>query len=177
MTRESRLLLIVGLLAILGVTSLALIADRYRRLLTEPPGASRSDESRRVEFPLPPVAPSSEDAVTRFAAVRKEVKRAIDDNSRAIESAVDPATGLLKADAREELNRVIPRIADRKLSMLARVGLSGEEYDRIRRAYLAWLRGEGGLDEGLRRSFESRRSRLDELELGALEELDVPTSP
>jgi len=173
MTREARLLLVLGVLAILGVTSLALLADRYRRVLTEAPEASRADGSRHVDLPLPPLPPSSEDAVARFVAVRKEVVRAVGEHAPGIASAIDPATGRL----RSELSEVIPRIADRKLSMLARVGLSGTEYDRIRWSYLVWLGGEGGGDETLRRSFESRRAMLEGLELGALEELDVPTAP
>jgi len=173
MTRESRLLLVIGVLAILGVTSLAVIADRYRRVLTEPPESPRVDDRRRGDLPLGSTAPSSEDAVARFVAVRKEVRRVVDENASGITSAVDPATGRL----RPELSALVPRVADRKLSMLARVGLSGAEYDRIRRAYLAWLRGEGGADEALRLSFESRRGLLEGLDLGALEELDVPTAP
>jgi hypothetical protein len=159
MTRESRLLLVVGLLAVLGVTSLALIADRYRRLLAE------TEETT--------AAPSAEDAVSRFAAVRREVRRAIDDNLPEVGSAVDPATGRL----RSEVSAAVPVIVDRKLTMLSRVGMTGEEYDRIRRVYLAWLRGEGSVAEPLRRSFESRRAVLEELELGPLEDLDVPTAP
>ena len=173
MSRESRLLLIIGVVAVLGVTSLAVIADRYRRVLTEAPEPPRAADSLRGDQPLPPSPPSSEDAVARFAAVRKEVRRAVDENAQGITSVVDPATGRL----RPELSEIIRRIADRKLSMLARVGLSGAEYDRIRRAYLAWLRGEGGGDETLRPSFESRRAMLEGLELGVLEDLDVPTAP
>jgi len=159
MTRESRLLLFIGLLAVLGVTSLALIADRYRRMFTETREATE--------------APSSEDAVSRFAAVRKEVLRAIEEHAPEVVSVIDPATGKL----RNELGDAVPRIVDRKLTMLARVGMKGEEYDRIRRAYLAWLQGEGNIAKPLRRSFESRRTVLEALELGALEDLDVPTAP
>lgn len=173
MSRESRLLLIIGALAVLGVTSLALIADRYRRVLTEAPEAPRTGDSRRGDQPLPLSPPSSEDAVARFAAVRKEVRRAVDENAQGITSVVDPATGRL----RPELGEIIRRIADRKLNMLAQVGLSGAEYDRIRRAYVAWLRGERGVDETLHPSFESRRELLEGLELGELEDLDVPTAP
>ena len=173
MSRESRLLLIIAVLAVLGVTSLALIADRYRRVLTEAPEPPRTGDSRRGDRPVPLSAPSPEDAVTRFAAVRKEVRRAVDENAEGITSVVDPATGRL----RPELSEIVRHIADRKLGMLARVGLSGAEYDRIRRAYLAWLRGEREVDETLRPSFESRRGLLEGLELGELEDLDVPTAP
>lgn len=177
MTRETRILLVIGVLAVLGVTSLALIADRYRRLLTESPRVSASDNRRRPGLPLSPAAPSSEDAVTRFAAVRKEVVRAIRDKAPAIETAVDPATGELAADAPEKLGPVIDHIVERKLTMLTRVGLSGGEYDRIRGAYLAWLGHEDGAEKTLNRSFEARRSLLEGLQLGPLEELDVATSP
>ena len=173
MSRESRLLLVIAVLAVLGVTSLALIADRYRRVLTEAPEPPRTGDSRRGDQPLALSPPSSEDAVARFAAVRKEVRRAVDENAQGITSVVDPTTGQI----RTELSEIIRRIADRKLSMLARVGLSGADYDRIRRAYLAWLRGERGVDETLNRSFESRRDLLEGLELDELEDLDVPTAP
>jgi hypothetical protein len=172
MSRQARILLVIGVLAVLGVTSLALIADRYRRVLADAPRASTSEDGGGLGVP-----PSSEDAVTRFSAVRKEVLRAIADNAQAIEAAVDPATGELAADALDDLAPVIPRIVERKLGMLARVGLSGSEYDRIRRAYLVWLTGEEGIEESMGRSFESRRLLLEGLELGPLEELDVPTSP
>lgn len=173
MTRESRLLLVIGVLAVVGVTSLALIADRYRRVLTAASESPRADNSRRADLALPSSPPSSEDAVARFAAVRKEVLRSVEENAPGVVSAVDPATGRL----RPELSEIVPRIADRKLGMLARVGLSGAEYDRIRRAYLTWLGGEGEVDETLRLSIESRRALLEGLELGTLEPLDVPTAP
>jgi hypothetical protein len=177
MTRETRILLVIGVLAVVGVMSLGLIADRYRRILSEAPRSSTSGEGRRPDLPLPPAAPSSEDAVTRFVAVRKEVLRAVEDHARAIEAAVDPETGVLTTKARAELEDVMLRIAERKLGMLARVGLSGGEYDEIRRSYLKWRTGSEGLEDALRRSFESRRTLLEDLELGPLEELDVPTSP
>jgi len=172
MTRESRILLVVGLLAALGVASLLLIADRYRRLL---PTGSRPP-ARQEEIPADLRAAAAAEAVERFLAVRAVVSRAVDTNRHALLAASDPRTGEVRGDVpeavREAYRRAGAEVGRRKAVELGRVGMTEREYDRLRLAYLAWGGAAADLDPALRAAFETRRARIAPLGLGAFERLD-----
>jgi hypothetical protein len=175
MTRESRILLVIGLLAVLGVTSLLMIADRYRRLLAaepRPQRASQGEASPELR------AAAAAEAVERFLVVREVVVRAIGSNREPLATTTDPRTGELRGDASDEVRAAYGRtraeIHRLKAVELGRLGMTEHEYDRLRLAFLDWLDGTEGLDEALRGAFEPQRTRLEDLRLGALEILDEP---
>lgn len=169
MTRETRMLLVVGLLSVVGVTSLALIADRYRRLLAEDPEPHNRFESRTID--LPPPVPTVDEAVARFAIVRGAVREIVVENEDAIRTARDAETGALRPDVAA---RLLNEIRASKRSLLDRLGMTEREYEQIRDAYHRWRSGQGDLEAAFLESFEKRRDRLESLDLGDLESLDLP---
>ena len=134
MTRESRLLLVIGLLAVLGVTSLLLIADRFRRVVAaapdvvqdsrDSPGEDADDGLRRA---------AAKDLVARFIAIRAAVA---DRHAQAVDG-----------------------IRSRRAMAIDRHGMSEADYDGLRVAYLAWRSGQA-VDPVLQHEFDARRAQL-----------------
>ena len=176
MTRESRLLLVIGLLAVVGVTSLLLIADRFRRVVAaapdvvqdsrDSPGEDADDGLRRA---------AAKDLVARFIAIRAAVAGIAIEHRAALAAAVDPQTGRLRADASAELvdrhAQAVDAIRSRRAMAIDRHGMSEADYDGLRVAYLAWRSGQA-VDPVLQHEFDARRAQLEPLRLGPFESLD-----
>ena len=143
MSRETRILLVMAVLAVGGVTSLALMARRYVKILDVRPAAATR-----------PVAPAAAALVEvdAFIEVRRTIRRAIDAQS----GGGSPAAPL--RSARDE--------------GLRRSGMSSDRYARIRTLYREWREGRLAARHPLAYAFEQRRRELGELDLGDYEPLD-----
>ncbi|MDX1389680.1 MAG: hypothetical protein R3344_10850 [Acidobacteriota bacterium] len=154
MSRQTRTLLITFAVAMVGLTALWLMAERYRKLLEQAPVSS------------PSVAPVTtgetgadvEARFQRFVKIRTEI-RAVVERARAGSERPPDAT------------RLMNEIASRKNELLAETGMGPEEYEEIRAARAIWL-GGGEIDAELAALFEAHRDDLAALDLGELEDLD-----
>ena len=176
MTRESRLLLVISLLAVLGVATLFLIANRYRHLVEEVPavvsgdssGSGANEDLRRA---------AAKELVARFVAIRAAVAGMAIEHRDVLVEAVDPRTGRLRADASAELAErhagAVDDIRSRRAMALNRHGMAEADYDRVRKACLEWWSGMP-VEPLLTREFEIRRRQLEPLALGPMESLDEP---
>ena len=174
MTRESRLLLVIGIMAVVGLTTLFLIANRYRRLVEEVPVvASRDSSDAGGDEQLRRAA--AKELVDRFVAIRAAVAGIAIEHRDVLVAAVDPRTGRLRTDATAELAerhaRAVDAVRGRRATALDRHGMAEADYDRLRRACLEWWSGMP-VDPLLTREFETRRAQLERLALGPLESLD-----
>jgi hypothetical protein len=175
MTRESRLLLVIGLLAVIGVTTLVLIANRYRRLVEAAPASAVARDSSGFGGNEDLRSAAAKDLVGRFVAIRAAVAGAAVEHRDVLLEAVDPRTGRLRADASAELAErhavAVDAIRSRRAMALDRHAMAEADYDRLRRACLEWWSGMP-VDPLLTVEFEHRRAQLEPLALGPMESLD-----
>jgi len=150
MTRQSRMLLIVGGVGLVSVVVLMTMAQRYNSVLEErfERGKTGSASSTATE---------AQGYVDAFITVRRELKQALDSSE-------------LPADPGEEALLPLRQARDRGLRTAQ---LDRSSYVRIRKMYRNWKSGEQPLTASFRRAFESRREALESLDLGALEVLDL----
>ena len=174
MTRESRLLLVIGVLAVLGVATLFLIANRYRGLVEGAPAVvsgESSDSGANEDLRRA----AAKDLVARCVAIRAAVAGMAIEHRDVLLEAVDPRTGRLRADASAELAErhaaAVDAIRSRRAVALNRHGMAQADYDRLRQACLEWWSGMP-VDLLLTREFELRRAQLEPLALGPMEFLD-----
>lgn len=144
MTRQSRLIAVLLVIAAIGVAGLMVVANQYRKALggQEAPGAfdAANDPGRGSRL------------VDGFLAVRTEVKAAM---TAVPEERRSSAYGA-------ELDRAC-----------AAHGLTRGEYIAVRRAWHAWRAFQPVNDQALTRGFEAEGEKAVAAEMGAFEPLDA----
>ena len=151
MTRQSRMLLIVGAVGLGSVVVLMMMAQRYNSVLEE------RAERAKIRSATGSAATEAQSLVDAFIAVRRELKQALD-SSR------------LPADPGEVVLAPLRQARDRGLRTAE---LEHGAYLRIRTMYRNWKGREPKLTPSFDRAFETRRKTLEALDLGALEALDL----
>jgi hypothetical protein len=149
MSRESRLVLSLLAIAIVGVAGLTSIAHQYRKTLVSRPvrpgaAAAVSDSARWVDG---------------FLAARSAVK--------SVASKVRGGVDGMRSDPEAMSSYRIERFN----AFTAR-GMSYDDYAAVRAAWRAFRDGRFTGDPGLAAAFQARRGELDEAWLGPLEEVD-----
>ncbi len=193
-----RTVLILGILALVGLSALGWLAQRYRSMVPEPaevppapaivpPPASAdppapaiatpevpSGEAVSAEPPPPPgPSPEALALVERFVEVRSAVREALVRNpySKKVLAAEleDEQTPFAKVPLSID---AMAEIRVRRGVALETSGLSAADYERVRTAWTRLRDGEGEIEADLRRALEAKRGALEAVDLGRLEELD-----
>ena len=143
MTRQTRLVAILLVIAVIGVSGLMVVANQYRKALGDHAGPKGSD---------------SKDAEARaarwadgFLAARLAVRALI------ASSPERPPDDAYRTE---------------RMSALTAHGMSYEDYVAVRRAWRAWKASAPVNDPTLAAAFEARRGELEVASLGAAEVLD-----
>lgn len=198
MNAPIRTVLILGILALVGLSALGWLAQRYRSMVpesaevsSEPTGAApaapagppdpaldspevASPEVASAEPPAPfPPSPEALALVDRFLEVRSAVREALDKypySKKVLAAEIeDEKTPFEKVPMSMD---AMAEIRIRRGVALERSGLSAADYDRVRTAWTRLRDGKGAIDPDLRRALEAKRGALDAVDLGRLEELD-----
>jgi hypothetical protein len=161
MSQQSRILLILAVFALGGVSALALLANRYAKAL-EGHGGTQPRSAPAVSRSSGPAAPEprwKRDARNRalvqvdsFIAVRERIRAEIDRRGGELSGAADFTSARTRA--------------------LAEAGMDPAAYTKVRGMFQTWR--TGSLDSGdvMATAFEERREQLERLDLGSYEALD-----
>ena len=162
MTHQSRMLLIIALLSVGGVSALMYMAHRYASVLEQqaaaPQQAAPSDSGRQSSVP------AREPAWKRAAAARAlaRVDEFIDVRSR-IRAEIDRRGGAMPDQA--EFLTV-------RSGALTATGMGLADYGDMRDLFRSWRRGRLDRSSLMSAAFEERRTELEPLDLGEHESLD-----
>jgi hypothetical protein len=159
MTQQSRMLLIILLLSIGGVSALMFVAQRYARVL---------------ERQAPAAAAPAADAAQSAAATESQWRR------EAIDRALEHVDGFI--GVRRRLQAEIDRRGGRLTGPEAFSALRGEAltaagidvgvYRTVREQFRSWRSGRLDRHSLMAAAFERRRKILEQLDLGVHEVLD-----
>ena len=148
MSRQTRLILILAGMALLGVVALSVVAERYSKVI-----AQRRDGSGQTENQTAQAAAAQVDA---FVRVRLALRVTIDAGTF---EDVEPAARALAFSA--ERDRV-----------LSSVRVQEADYRELRQHFRQWVRDPAKLTGVWKDAFENRRQALAGCGLGELETLD-----
>lgn len=146
MTRQSRMLVVIGGFGLLAVVVLGSLAKRYEQLLA-PEDAAAAPGWRGDRF--------QQERVDGFVAVRSELRRALDESA---------------ADADEA---TLARLRETRDAALARIGMKPRAYLEVRSDWRRWRRDPSRVPANTAAAFERRREELETLDLGAYESTDL----
>jgi hypothetical protein len=148
MTRQTRLIAILAVMALAGVVALGLVADRYRRVISgRQQGATQSaDQALRA----------AQAQVDAFLSVRRALRARIDDGGF---EGLD--TDTLAREFIAERDRL--RAASR---------LGPADYRELRQRYRQWKQDTATADAAWRAAFAAREREFEACILGELESLD-----
>ena len=133
MTRTSRTILVMGLMAVGGVAALTWMAQRYGQALSRQPGAAEAGDAR-----LPPA--DAERLVAAYVSV-----------ARALDAA---RTNVSSDREREDATRVALSRA------LALHDLTPERYRQLETLEQAWRAGSADVPRAYREALERQRDRV-----------------
>jgi len=158
MNPQTRSLLVIGFIALVGLGALALMASQYSSILEERPGAVPAAQANH-EREIPSTLNRQSGAlasVDRFIETRRRIKRA-----------------LPTSDAPSEPEEAARRLLAARQRALSGVGWSLEDYVAVRELYRDWRDQRAGVMGPIVDAFELRIDQLREVELGPFEPLDV----
>jgi len=155
-------MIVVLALAFVGVSGLALMANRYGKVLDQRARTGSGTQSSRKSSPaqwarggpseLPVSRVSADVLVEGFIVVRRSIRGAID-----------------QVEGRAPR---IQEVATARERALVATGMDAGTYVEVRRAYRAWRDGRERTGTPMAAAFEERREVLERLDLGEFEALD-----
>lgn len=159
MTHQSRMLLIIAVLSIGGVSALMYMANRYVKVVEEQSGAGSSRSSSGV-VSAPVRQPMWKKEATARALAR--VDRFIGVRSR-IRAEIDRRGGAIDGPGAFD---------DLRASALTESGMTLNDYGGVRETFRSWRDGQQLQSSSMAAAFEQRKAALERLDLGELEALD-----
>lgn len=148
MTRQSRLIVIIAGMALAGVVVLAMVAERYSRLLGREEGGPRQTTEE--------AASAAAAQVERFVRVRLALRETVDQGT--FDGVADDARALAFSAERSRI--------------LASMGVHDADYRELRRYYRQWDESPALLSDVWRDAFEQRRADLERCALDEVERFD-----
>jgi len=160
MSQQSRILLILAVFALCGVSALAWLANRYTKAM-EGNATPRAAAGQAV---TPSSGPATEPRWKREARVRAlaQIDRFIGVRKR-IRAEIDRRGGELPGAAEFTSARTLA---------LAESGMDPAVYTKVRGMFQAWRAGRLDAASVMAGAFEVRRAQLESLDLGSYEALD-----
>jgi len=143
MSRESRLIVILVVIAAVGVTGLTVVANQYRKALAKAEIEDASSRAARL--------------VDGYLAAREAVK--------AVVARYPGAAGGLPADAADAYRSA-------RFDAFSAHGMTYEDYAVVRKAWRTYRVGGPVNDAALVAALEARRVALDAASLGPVEAVD-----
>jgi len=166
MTRESRLLVIVAVMAAIGVSGLMLVANQYRKTLANTvPGTAAGEEAtvRAVRF------------VDGYLAAREAAQAVVEKYPEKIKKLTAVVTGDFSEVAGQRMSSNAETSSTYRIdrwNAFTAHGMTYEDYAAVRAAWRAYRVGGVVDDPALVAVFQARRVQLEEADLGPVEALD-----
>lgn len=198
MQRQTRTLVLIAVVALVGVGALAMLANRYRGMTPTrsvhdlesaptpapepiPPAAAPADTTLPGGAPATPAEPAATAAPSRaeveveaFRAGRCGMRGVADRAPGAMETIYREATNTTEGMNRVPMNpQVLMELRASRMRPLDAANVSAEDYVRIRDAYRKWKAGTPAADLGpYGAAFDRRKAELDACDLGKFEIID-----
>ena len=167
MSREARLLLMLGVFGVIAVIALGSMARRYQTVLEK-----RDD---RETFQASRVDASRSRARDRSMASQIEQARSarleVDSFIRVRRMLRENLSVEAPADQQPELS--VERLSEAMYAALADSGLERAAYQKVRQLYRSWKSGAGRVGEPFRSALDGRRADLEGVSLGRYERFDL----
>jgi hypothetical protein len=184
LTRQSRTLLLLAVVAVLGLTALAMMAQRYGRIASQrvPPAGPAIEAPKALPQPMPApdLQPPVEERATSdglaqrqvqaFLSVREAIQGIMDKHPAAMRSMLAELEGRTGTGKVKMHPEAILGLRTAKEKALASAGISREVYDRVREAYRARIEGRPAPDPALDAALSQRA--VEAASLGSYERLD-----
>lgn len=184
MSRPTRLIAILVVIGLAGISALLLLAHRLESRTTE---KSVQDLPMKADGPAAPDAASAGGAaseeeartlapnlVDAFIAVRKaeaDVLAKHPKKTKRLEAALTGDYDMVKGQRMSNEMDIVQNFKMARDLTLQKVGLTESDYERTRDAWRAWTKG-GTVTPELAAALEARRADLEKAGLGGLEVLD-----
>ena len=170
MTRQTRILIGLGVIAAAGIGGLMVVANQYKKRLGEPAAAAA------------PAAPGDEDATARaarlvdgFIAGRRAAKAVIERYPMKIKQLTAVVTKDFSEVKGQRMGSNIDAAGAYRVERYNAVtahGMTFEDYARVRAAWRAWKDGKPVDDPALAAALEAKRAALEDVSLGPAEPFD-----
>lgn len=173
MTRQSRMVLIIGVMAVIGVVVLALIANRYAKLAEKKSVKDLQQASAQEEPQAPGSGLPLDRQLEAFAAARSAIQVVLDEFPHSREVLVRDAMGedVPEADVPSHA-LVLAKIRFQREKVFEETGLAKADYVRIRDQYRSWRSGEGEILPEWKEAFEAAPELAEKADLGRYDLLD-----
>ena len=169
-TRQTRILIALGVIAAAGVGGLVVVANQYKKRLGEPPAVASAG------------APTSDDAAARaarfvdgFIAGRRAAQGVIERYPVKIKQL----TAIVTKDFSEVQGQRMGSNIDaagayrvERYNAVTAHGMTSEDYATVRTAWRAWKDGKPVDDRALAAALEAKRQELETVSLGPNEPFD-----
>lgn len=195
MQRQTRTLILIAVIALVGVTALAMLAGRYRRMAPsksvhdlplpaepapEPAPEAQAAPEAPAEAAAPAPAPAEADTakiaaeVEAFREARCGMKGVMDRLPIKTETIYREATNTTQGMDRVPMNpQLIIELRITRMKPLDAAGISGARYGRIREAYRRWKAATPSPEDApYGAEFDRRKADLDPCDLGKYEIID-----
>lgn len=145
MSRQSRMLIIIGGMAILGVIALALVARKYQEYVPAGQGGNEVVQS---------VSNEMHNKLATFVRARNALKTSLDEAPYARDVLRDEMAGKETAQRPQSFDMVLLKAVMERRRVLRDYGMAYEEYAEIRDQYRAWRSDGDGLLQEWKQVFE-----------------------
>jgi hypothetical protein len=159
-TQQSRMLLLMVIVAIGSVVALMLLAQRYNSILEK---RAVTEESSVEGQPVPDIATDS------FELGVTEIVRTIDDFIQVRQILGALIEGEATGETQQENTDVKERLEASLKAALGQQGMGEADYRQLSLFYRQWKAGSTALSPILLEAFERRREELAEIDLGEYE--------
>ena len=167
MSRESRLVVILAVMAVIGVSGLMVVANQYRKALAvnTTPGSAAGEQASIRAIRL----------VDGFLAAREAAKAVIARYPGKIRQLTAVVTGDFSAVQGQRMSANADASSSYRIerfNALSAHRMTYEDYASVRAAWRAWRAGQPVGDPALLAAFQARRTALEDAALGPVEALD-----
>ena len=167
MSRETRLVVTLAAMAVLGVTALAIVANQYRKRV--PPPASTESAGAESD------AARAARMVEGFLAARQAVREVTAKSPGTMRQLTAAVTGDFSGVAGQQMRpsrEIVVEYRIARFDGFTAKGITYEDYVAVRAAWRAWSQGGTVPDASLAAALEARREDLDGAGLGEFEPYD-----
>lgn len=167
MTRQSRMIIIIAVMALVGVVVLGFLARKYHEKLQpeaaqESPVVSRSAETTDLD-----------PKIQGFLAGRKAVLAFLDENPPAKDSlCAEIRNDTADRDQVKMYNSVLWNLRVKRNLAASAQGLDEAGYAEVREYYRLWRSGDATLDGAWKAALDAREKDLAEIDMGDCDPLD-----
>lgn len=173
MSRQTRLILIMAVIALLAVSALVAIANHYRTMAPGKSVAELDAEPTSRGAATPATDGELEEKLEVFVIGRQTVRAHWENHPYAVASLLGEVHETEGRDKVFMHNDKMFALRIKRRDALAEHGMDEPEYIEIRAQYRAWAAGDEAVDPAWKATFDSRPDLVEAADLGDWDPLDL----